>query len=351
MTDFLGRSAAKIGWIPAGDESIASSRYRAFNPIRELRKRNVPVEIYKHRRRDMYSTLVVQKNYDPSVRDTAEAIRARGGKVILDLCDNHFLFVNGQGSDDAELRRSRLEAMLLVTDLVTVSSEEMGRLVESTVDLPCYVVDDMIDSLSNRPFWRRMLSEQHAVSHRYRRSNGPLRLVWFGNAGSELYDFGMIDLGRIIDELNVLSGTLDIQLTVISNSEEQFQRYVRSSASFPVEYEEWDLSTFEQSARSHDACVMPIRLNDFTRYKTANRVATAVFLGLPVVTSMVPSYERYAAALYIDNWASNLQVIANSPDEVADKLQLARELAEMQFFPEPVCLQWQKVFLEAGVLV
>src|SRR5256885_2059369 len=103
----------------------------------------------------------------------------------------------------------------------------------------------------------------------------------------------MINVAEIVPQLEELHQETKISLTIISNSESAFKEYF-GSAKFPTRYFPWKYETFRSLFSLHDICILPIRPNPFTVCKSNNRVVLSLMLGLPVVTTAIPSYEEFA---------------------------------------------------------
>lgn len=141
-----------------------------------------------------YELVIFQKAYDEESIALAESLRRRGAKTVFDLCDNHLY--NPDGLPALSKRAERVRRMIRAVDAVTVSTPELGELIEGR---GCAVIDDAIEVPRSNPV-RAALSRV-----RDRLTSGlsarPLRLVWYGAAGSENPAFGLIHLPRVFSHL------------------------------------------------------------------------------------------------------------------------------------------------------
>ena len=104
------------------------------------------------------------------------------------------------------------------------------------------------------------------------------RLIWFGNVGVDSPRFGMIDVADKVPILTEFSRQYPMELTVVSNSREAFDKYFRA-VPFPVRYLNWKPWLVPAIAKDHHACVIPVQTNPFTACKTSNRLVHALMLG------------------------------------------------------------------------
>ncbi len=325
-----------IGWKPfSADWNVGSARLRSFLPCKWLRQQGWPAEIFQTARLKDYEIGVFQKAYTEEDVDLAVQLKRRQAKVVFDLCDNHFYKLRCKAGDNAQL--SRLEKMIDLADVVSVSTPQLAKLIEGK---PTVVVDDAVDDYSEEG-WRSALVQMQEWSRRLRSSK--TRLVWFGNAGTENPPFGLVNLAAIIPELNQLNRTLGIALSVISNSRNSFETHTHA-AEFPVRYFEWDRRTFRAVFQQHDMCVLPIAQNPFTVCKTSNRVLLSLLLGVPVVADRIPSYEEFAPYLLFGDWRNSLLQYARNNNLGRMHVSEAQRYIRNRHSPDRVTEQWAALF-------
>jgi hypothetical protein len=322
----------KIGWIPFSDDPrIASARLRCALPARYLAAAGWDSELLDPRRPHAYDVVVFQKAYSDDSLALARGLRARGTRIVFDLCDNHFY--NPEASPVLRERAERLRRMLELADAVTVSTAPLRELVAESDPV---VVDDALDDFE-RPGRLRL----RLASRLRRRSE--VRLVWFGNAGMETPSFGLPHLVGAIAVLEEFHRTHRMRLTVISNSKSMYRR-VLGRARFPHTYREWSADRFARDFGSHDICIIPIERNPFTVCKTANRVALSLRLGVPVIADAIPSFEPFAPYILVGNWPENLSRYASDQRLREDHVREGRRYVEATYTPERVVAQWGGVF-------
>jgi hypothetical protein len=331
----LPRTDVKVGWIPSSaDPRIASARLRCQLPVRYLREARWQAEVFDASRRDEYGVVVFQKAYDDASLSMARSLRRGGTITVFDLCDNHFH--NPDGLPELAERARRLARMLDTVDAVSVSSAPLRELVADR-DPP--VIDDALDEFTIPRAAPPVLRAAHDLFRLSRR----VHVVWYGNAGTDSPAFGLVHLPRIVPALNELHRSRPLDLTVISNSKERYERAL-ADARFPSRYVEWAWKTFPRSFTQHDFCVIPIEVNPFTICKTANRVALSLRLGVPVIADPIPSFEPFAGAMLVDAWPESMRRYAFDAELRRRHVDDGRAVIDALYTPERVVAQWGGFF-------
>jgi hypothetical protein len=320
-------SPPSVGWKPFTTRSdVASVRIRCLVPQRLLAANGWRSELFDAADPRRHDVVVFQKAYGADDLDLARRLSASGVRIVFDLCDNHF-HNPGQGPE-GEDRSSRLRRMIDLADAVTVSSPILAELVGKESS---FVVDDALDPVITAPSARRRWRPRFPAKG--------LRLVWFGNAGSE--DFGLVDLGRIVPELNRLHRGLPIALDVATNSKQAYRRHL-SGVDFPTRYLSWSMQSFPAAHSRSDVCLLPITANPFTVCKTSNRLVTSVMLGVPVVADLIPSYEELAPYILVGHWEANVARYGLDPELRRAHVEQGQAFIRRRFAPEVVVGQWDR---------
>lgn len=325
------RSAA-IAWKPfINDANVASARLRAFVPCRYLKEAGWRCEIFDPKNLDAYELVIFQKAYDEESLALVESLRTRGVKTVFDLCDNHFY-----NPDDLPVlreRAERLRRMITAVDAVSVSTPELGKL----IDGGCVVIDDAVEVPRSNTLGAAVEHLPDRVENI--QSPHPLRVVWYGGAGSENPPFGIIDLPRAFPYLEALHTQTPLELTVISNNQEWFQKYA-GNVSFPARYCEWRLDTFAQIFPRQDVCIIPMALNPLTTCKTNNRLVLSLLMGVPVIADKIPSYAEFQEFVLFGDWPNNLRTYASDPELRRQHVQAGRRYIRSKYNKERVISQW-----------
>lgn len=299
---------------------MASTRLRCLRPAKLLSGAGIDSKVFRRYEPRRSDVVVFQKAYEPEHLVLAKQLRRQGVRLILDVCDNHFY--NPSGSKRLAERAERLQRMVDLVDVVTVSTPALAQLVEHD---RLVLVDDCVDW----PQRRRMP----------RPRSGQIRLLWFGSAGDPTLGFGLCDLGARMAELSSFAAGRSVELVVVSNSAEQFRRWVGSQP-FSVRYVPWDRRRFPGLLTMSDVVVLPVTRNPFTTAKTSNRPVSALIHGVPVVTSPLPSYLELSRYMLFEDWQDHLARYADDPWLAATHVRNAAGFITERFSDARIMSQW-----------
>lgn len=340
----------RIGWWPhSQDGRIASVRIRCLNPMAELRRRGCPVELYDPERPSAYSLVILSKRYDRRTIEQVADLKARGVRVVFDLCDNHFY--NPHRLEFWREAGERLRRMLTLADVVTTSTPALAEVIARESGRTRAVV--IGDGLEEQPYcpqtdwwtsqWRKAIANNNMRRLERRRIEGRTLLVWFGNHGSPYADGGgMLDLLALCEPLAELGRRFPLALTVISNHRRKF-RELRRKLPCPSQYVEWEPSSFYPLLAAHDIALIPVAPNPFTRCKTNNRLALALHLGLAAVATGIPSYRPFAGACRLDDFHGGLRYYLEDPARRGQDVARAAPLLRRLCSPAAIADQWQRL--------
>ncbi len=327
-----------VAWLPKStDTAIASVRFRCLTPLKTLQASGYPVEIYDSARDVEYSVLVISKRYDKQALELAKRFRSQNKAVILDLSDNHFY--NPKQLPAYKKVAADLLEILKHVDLVTVCSAYLGDIVRRNTrdDFPIALVEDAVEDL-----------DVVRVSDR-KQSSDPLKLLWFGSHGSPNADVGIRDitlLSRYLSDVDFPNGSY---LTVLSNNRQTFDEY-RNGFGLPARYAEWEHDKFCDLLSSTDAVVIPISRNAFSKSKSNNRLATALWYKIPVLADMIPAYKPFAEYAFLDDWKQGIENIINCRPQLSTRIAAGSEFAKRKCTNKAIADQWQLAFKAAHKL-
>jgi hypothetical protein len=341
-----------IGWKPkSSDTRVASTRIRCLNPLHELQRRGFPVEIFRPEHVSQYTAVVYSKLYDEASYREAAGLRDRGTRIVVDLCDNHFY--NPTGKPELARARVALERMLRLADYLVASTPELGSVIRAELgtDRPVEVIGDAVeetiagDHESGLRRWlrRRELQRLLAWLENGRTMGIEAALVWFGIHGGPHHEHGIGDLLRVRPLIEQLHQRHRVQLTVISNSRQKFDRLI-APWSVPTHYLEWSPLTFLPALRAHQIALIPVTQNPFTWCKSNNRLATAIAAGLGVVADTIPSYQEFAQVCRLDDWEKGLSDYVRDPAIRSRDVQAGQTLVSRFCSPERIADAWQRLF-------
>lgn len=326
-----------IAWKPvSNNRKVASARLRCFLPCKYLQEQGFSCEIFKPENLDRYQVVVFQKDYSEESIGLVKSLKARGVKTVFDLCDNHFY--NPDNLPALTKRAERLQKMIDLVDIVSVSTPEVGKLIEGKEQV---LIDDAIEE----PHINKFLDifYQKLIHFNDRQNDESLRVVWYGNAGMANPPFGLIDLPTVFPILEELNTKIPVKLTVISNSKSLFEKYVKNVL-FPVKYYKWKNEVFPYIFKHHDLCIIPISVNPFTICKTSNRLVLSLLLGVPVIADQIPSYEEFDNFVLFGDWKNSLSVYAQNKELRHKHVARAREYILTNYNKDRVISQWSSLF-------
>ena len=335
-----GAPSLRVAFVPVKDDwNAASARLRVFLPIEHLRAAGVDASRCEPSAVAAGDLVVFSKCYGPEQQSLAREFRRRGARPLLDLCDNHF-WVPDDAPHLQELA-DELRRMLELVDGVSVASEALRDVVaRERPELPLAVVEDAFDPMET-PLLERLRRWLHKRDRRSLRLHGRgLRLCWFGHHGDVAPPFGLIDLERLLPTLAEVHAQAPLQLTVITGSKARFDERIAAHARVPVRFRQWRRDTFRQLLAQHDACVLPIGDNPFTRCKSANRPLLALHAGVPVVADPLPSYQPLAAWVRFGTFGAALRELATEPLAWRAATRAGQQHVRAEWTPVRVVRQW-----------
>lgn len=339
-----------IGWWSHFDDlRVASVRIRGELVMRALRASAVKAAWFDPRHPESFDTLVISKRHDAATLEIAQQFKRRGGRLIVDLCDNRFEYP--ATSAELEHQAQQLKQLISGADHVVTSTVELARVVRrecpQLTDLT--IIGDVADDLGVIPVspMQRMhaaLRLRHSsVEIKQLRSRGYTMLIWFGHHGGAYAEAGMTDLLRIRTLLERCHRETPLALTVISNNREKYRQHIAPFA-LPTRYEEWHAASFDRLLQAHDISLIPVSDNAFTRCKTDNRVVTSLLNGLAVVADEIPSYRPYAAAIALNDWERQLCGYLENPMQRKAAVIVGQEIARKMTDATQIAQQWRQVF-------
>jgi len=344
-------SGLEIAWVPSSSNlRAASARLRCYNIVAALAGTGCDIRVVDVDDARPHHVVVLSKRYDPAALEFARRTTRSGGTAILDLCDNHFHVHNEQA--DADRRRQHLVRMLEAVQHLVVSTATLRDVVRAETGYrgPISIIGDPVEdvSLANvrlgaRDVFGFMRMEPFRQRVLRTRRRGEARLVWFGAHGVSYADGGMLDLLQVRDLLVRLRSNYDLSLTVISNGWSKYVRHIRGFG-VPTRYFEWHPRSFSTLVAAHDVCIVPIRSNPFTVCKSNNRVATALWYGVPVVASSIPSYDELRPFIVLDDWERGLRQYLDQPPIAAEHVRAGREYLRSHYSLNAIARQWADLF-------
>ena len=329
-----------IGWKPQYDDPrVASVRLRCLNPLAELKQRGFPIELFGSNNISKYSAVIFSKSYDAESYEMASELKRQRTPVIFDICDNHFY--NPYNLEKFNLVRIRLLQMLDVADLVVTSTDTLAKVLccEGKLKSAPIVIGDPLES-EDFLFPKNWLQ---TFVERFRRDNSSIRkanVLWYGIHGGENAPYGMLDILKIQQILLTVNRDYPLRIIVVSNSRAKYRKYIQK---LPIEskYYEWGYTPFRQILQQCHINIIPITRNPFTLCKSNNRLARALYEGVPTVADEIPSYRPLEPFCVLNNWEDGLQLYLHNREIVREHVTRAKAFIEDHFTIRYIADQWQ----------
>jgi glycosyltransferase involved in cell wall biosynthesis len=165
------------------------------------------------------------------------------------------------------------------------------------------------------------------------------RIVWFGNHGAPHARFGMLDLLEFKEALEAAAREFDVELVVISNNQEKYEKYIRPLA-IASRYVEWSTQAVDNWLKRAAVVVVPNTLDLFSLCKSANRTVLAVARGVPVVATATPALEPLARHIHVGEPLDGLRRYLADPLAGKADAAAAFALARAAFGQDEIARAW-----------
>ena len=336
-----------LAWKPKSeDPTVASVRYRCLLPLRVLRARGFPVELYSPNREEDYTGIIFSKLYDTASQELARRLKQKGSTIVLDVCDNHFY--NPYALSEYKRAAEDLRRMIALVDLIVCSTETLAEECRSETGSTkrIIVIGDPVETLPEAACEESKGKVRFGHILRGRPADRQLPiLLWFGSHGSPNAPSGMLDILNIADLLERVNRSQPFELLVVSNNREKYEMHI-APLSFRTQYADWDRNDFAQVLRRSAGVLIPVNLNPFTLCKTNNRLAMALYYGVPVVADSIPSYEEFRPFVFLDQWQEGLEAIVGNPKMAKEMAGLGHRYVMEHWMHDRIVARWEQVLVE-----
>jgi hypothetical protein len=307
---------------PAGLASdLASIRYRLLVPAQALPESRVTQISHGANRRTLLERFagadaaVFGKIFEPTLApvalELAAALRAKGVKVIVDFCDDHF--------DHPQLGPV-YRALANVADAIVASTPGLADVIREQTSRKPSVVDDPVEGVRAEPA---------ATPGR------PVRLLWFGHPSNlDTLRFGLPQLD---------AREVDFALTVMTAAGS-------GAESSGYRFRPWSTAGLFDELRQCDAVIIPSNPYDPRKaVKSANRFTEALWAGRFVIAHPLPSYEPLAPYGWVgEDLGEGLAWLLDHRDEAPARIRAGQEWVAANASREAVAAAWKAAI--GGVL-
>jgi len=168
------------------------------------------------------------------------------------------------------------------------------------------------------------------------------RILWFGNHGAPHARFGMLDLLEIRDALETIAKEFKVELVVVSNLYEKYERHIKPLA-ISSSYFDWTPATVKKQLALASVVVVPNSGDEFSLCKSANRTATALHAGVPVVARETPALSVLRDCIVMDDFVGGLRLYLTDKPRAASDVARGREVIAREFGPAAIATAWGNV--------
>lgn len=171
---------------------------------------------------------------------------------------------------------------------------------------------------------------------------GLKRILWFGNHGAPYARFGIADLLDIREPLEAIAREFRVELVVVSNRIGIYQQHIKPLA-IPSRFVEWSEQSLASELAVASVVVVPNSRDAFSVCKSANRTATALMAGVPVVATATPALEALRECVVMDKFLYGLRLYLTDKDRAAADVIRGRQIVEAEFGQAATAAAWMRV--------
>jgi SAM-dependent methyltransferase len=278
----LFASTAAFRQTPAGPTSdLASARYRVLIPAQQLARLGHAAQIgtpgplgYPDAvKQAEVDVLVISKSFDPANEALAHAMKARGVRVLVDFCDDHF---------EHPLYGAHFRNLAALADAVVVSTPAMAASVKAHSGRESTVVTDPVEGPRGVPRFSPRLPA--------------LRVLWFGHHAN------LNGLTARAAELHALGARFPVHLSVVTTDLPHAASIVAGLAAgqegrVRAELVPWSPEATWKALAHCDLVWIPIEDVAQKAVKSPNRLVEALWAGRAVVADAMPAYEPFVGVV------------------------------------------------------
>lgn len=319
---------------------IASMRYRVIIPMTQLARRGhrfhvgcIPANATATPDADKIAadTVIFSKSSTPLNEALAQALKARGKKIVVDLCDNYFEHLTL-----GEALRKHHVSMCRLADVVVASTPELATLIHTHTGIPARVVSDPVEGPAGMPAFNPEPSR--------------LKLLWFGHQSN---------VGPLNDLMPVLAETshhIPIELVIMTKTSPAFLQAEAATnrqfaPRFTVKLIEWQADAVWLALRNCDMVLIPSPPGEYHAVKSPNRIAEALRAGRYVVANPLPSYEPFRNAAWLgDDIGAGIREALENRDRIAARIRAGQAYVETHHAPAVIASHWETALNIASTL-
>jgi glycosyltransferase involved in cell wall biosynthesis len=314
------------------DSAAPSVRYRACVPARELveREHSVRVLAFESASRSVTAKrmidadlVVIGRSFRRDTEQLAREVRARGARVVVDICAEHFT--------DPELALHQ-HALVDLADAIVVSSPQLGLMVDRETGRESLIVPDPCEGPEGEP--------------RFAPAGGSeLKLLWFGDStGLEGLARGVSDVVPLVARR---AGSLRVVTDCVERATERLAQL--SLGSLRVDFATLSKESLWEELERCDVVLLPGPPGQTVEQAgSPNRLVEALRAGRLAVAHPLGCYREFAPYSWIGaDLAEGIDWALESPLEARRRIAAGQRFVELGFSAEMVADRWEAVFREA----
>lgn len=311
---------------------LASARYRALVPARELTRLGHPAGVASLPRGKWTpdvalpdcDVLVISKSFDPANEALAERMKARGVAVVVDFCDDYF----GDPEHGPHFRN-----LAALADRIVAATEAMGEAIRAHTGRDSVVVPDPVEGPRGVP--------------RFAPQPPVMRLAWFGHPSN------LDGVLAKAAELQALARRAPVRLTFVTTdlpAVHALGAHLAQGAGGRIETQvvPWSTQATWDALAATDAVWIPVADSSRKAVKSANRLVESLWAGRFVVADPLPSYAAYGDLVPLGAGLERaLDTALAAPARVEAGIAEAQRRIERIHSPAACARQWAAVLGEA----
>lgn len=345
---------------PAQMMHLASARYRGFIPAGQLQQDGHRTEVCAVMdlfRPDFDPRLDLLVLHQPKhdilmlagvirvLLDRLDAIRAAGGRILVDVSDFkfspdfHAAMAKALGPDKAQAYRQILDAIFARCDAVTAPTEALAAQLREAMGnaKPVCVIEDVVE-----------VARQPAT---FAPAPAALNLLWFGFLSAHVNAVRQLVQEELPKLRQHRAVTLKLVCEKLPSPESQKVFGGAEMASLGVTHEQWSVPVLEAALAACDLVVLPFDADASTsKGKSNNRALQALAAGRYVVAHPLESYQLLGDFIGLDaSIAQAVETALRHPAATLARLQAGQDFVEARYSPAANAARWLAVASELKV--
>jgi len=293
----MNKEKLKIGFVVEQRSSyynaMASTRLRAYDVIKGLKKQQVKAELYYPYLK--YDIVIFQKVFSKKYIRLAEKLKSNGCKIIFDINVN---YLDNDDTCVTETQQQDIKEFIKITDSVITASIYLKD-IYSNIHHDVMCIEEIIE-------------DRFTQKHKTLNNTTNLYLLYCGHATKAK------ELFLIKDILRHIYDSYKIQIIYICEKDPLIDI-------IPYKFHKYNHKKLPEQILKADIFINPRDISrQYNLGHSFTKIGYPMALGLPVIASPILSYEKSPAILCNTNeqWINNLTTLIHDP---ALRNQLALE--------------------------